>query len=50
MVDTSGNGSVDGNEWRNFHDMFIAKFTASDKNSDLYLNKDELINSFADMV
>lgn len=37
MVDSNGNGQVDAHEWRNFHDMFIIKFTAADKDKDIQL-------------
>ena len=28
MVDNNSNGQIDTQEWRNFHDMFIVKFSA----------------------
>ena len=45
MVDTNGNGQVDAHEWRNFHDMFITKFTLADKDQDLLLSEKEFTES-----
>lgn len=49
MVDSNGNGQVDAHEWRNFHDMFIIKFSAADKDKDIQLVEAEFENSFKDL-
>jgi len=49
MCDSNGNGQIDVHEWRNFHDMFIIKFAAADKDGDLVLVIAEFTASFADL-
>lgn len=49
MIDISGNGQIDTNEWRNFHTMFITKFSAADSDKNLLLEEKEFIQSFEDM-
>ena len=40
MTDANGNGQIDVNEWRNFHDMFIRKFVESDTDKNNLLNEE----------